>query len=231
MKRAIRSEAELAADLIAWLRARGWEIYEEVDCGVGRADIVAVRGPLVHVIECKVAFGFAVLEQAYRWLGHANLVSVAAAAAWGGVADLACERLGVGRYAVTLAGVTERVSPALARRTSTVIRKTLRAEHQSYARAGTNSGYFSAHRGTCARLRELVEAKYAAGRPWYYGVPVKEAIAQITHHYATDKSARQHLFDDVLGGRVPGVAAVQRSGERGWRLITADSEPGEKGTT
>src|SRR3989304_3702638 len=54
---AVKAEERLAADLAARLRAGGWEVYEEVATLRGRADIVGGKGPLVHLLECKVAVG------------------------------------------------------------------------------------------------------------------------------------------------------------------------------
>jgi len=207
-----RNEAALAEAVIAWLTERGWTIYQEVDCRIGRADIVAVRGPLVHAIECKSTFGFAVLDQAHRWIGHANLVSVATEGRSGRkkVCDTVCEALGIGRYSVPFYGaVHELVSPRLWRRVSRTIRNTLRPEHQDYARAGTNGGYYSAWRGTCAKLAELVNK-----RDFRDGLTVKEAVAQITHHYATDRSARACLLREAQAGKIPGVVVIDWYGQK-----------------
>ena len=218
-----RTEEDLAARVVAWLQARSWEVYQEVDCRLGRADIVAVRGPLIHVIECKLAFGFPVLEQARRWLGHANLVSVATESRSGrrDVCDIACEALGVGRLLVGH-DVVEAVSARMLRRVSRTIRNTLRPEHQTYAKAGTNGGYYSAWRGTCARLVEIVVAANRHG----LGISPKDAIAKIAHHYATDSSARSCLLREVRDGKVPGIIAEERPHGGGWRFLPSPAPSG-----
>lgn len=72
-----RTEAELAARVVEWLKAGGWQVYQEVDGPGGIADIVAVNRTATWVIECKLALTLHVLEQAHRWLPYSFLVSVA----------------------------------------------------------------------------------------------------------------------------------------------------------
>ena len=72
-------ETDVAASVVRWLEEFDWKVYQEVSLGSSArtVDIVAVRGPLVWAIECKVSLGLAVLEQAHSLLGLANYVSVA----------------------------------------------------------------------------------------------------------------------------------------------------------
>lgn len=205
----MKAEECLAADLVAWLRGGGWDVYEEVETrsGFGRADVVAVKGSLVHVIEAKVSMGLAVLSQAARWRGHANLVSVATRT-WGrrsgDVSVEVCEALGVGWYGVGLPGtVLELAAPRLTRRTSTQVRRALRPEHQTYARAGSNGGFYSAFRGTVARLVEAVRRAESEQGSWRHGVSPAEVCASIVHHYATARSAASALTSAVERGLVP----------------------------
>ena len=71
-------ETELAKPVIAWLTKQHWEVYQEVQFsyGGGIADIVAVRHGILWIIETKTTFGFAVLNQASRWLAHYRSVAV-----------------------------------------------------------------------------------------------------------------------------------------------------------
>lgn len=197
----MKSEMDLAARVVAYLEQRGWAVYQEVAPRTydARADIVAVRGPLLHVVECKTAFGFAVLDQARYWLRSANLVSVATPPHRArDIGAVICGSLGLGWLIVGYEDVREEVGPVLRRRAAETLRKCLRPEHQTHARAGSNGGYFSAWRATTARLVELL-GKYP------HGLVTKQAVALIKHHYATDKSARDCLTRDVEAGRVLGV--------------------------
>lgn len=71
-------ETELAEAVIAWLEEQHWDVYQEVQVyALGRiADIVAVRGPLVYVIECKTSLSLTVLDQARRWRSHLRSIAV-----------------------------------------------------------------------------------------------------------------------------------------------------------
>ena len=71
-------ETELAEAVIAWLEEQHWDVYQEVQVySLGSiADIVAVRGPIVYVIECKTSLTLTVLDQARRWRSHLRSVAV-----------------------------------------------------------------------------------------------------------------------------------------------------------
>lgn len=73
------SEAALARVLVAWLKANDWEANEEVPfradapgASTWIADVVATKGGIVAVFEVKKAMGLDVMDQADRWLNHAN---------------------------------------------------------------------------------------------------------------------------------------------------------------
>lgn len=80
MVRARLAEVDVAAPVVAWLRAGGWDVYQEVRNGKGgerSCDLVATRGPLVWAVEAKVRLCVEVLEQAHWWLQYAHYASVA----------------------------------------------------------------------------------------------------------------------------------------------------------
>lgn len=195
------SEERLAASVVAALERQGWTVYQEVQYpkARGRADVVAVKGSLLHVIEVKVAFGFKVLDQAHRWLGVANLVSVATEPTrLSHVRERVCEHLGVGWYVAEWGeDLTERVAPRLFRRAAPGLRAALRPGHQTSARAGTNGAYWSDWRATCGRLAALIVAEP--------GLTMNEAVKKITHHYSTERSAAAALTRNVETGAVPSV--------------------------
>lgn len=72
----MKSETDLAEKVVEWLQAQQWEVFQEVQLdSFGRiADIVAVSGPLLWVIECKTSQSFAVFEQAFQWKMYANYI-------------------------------------------------------------------------------------------------------------------------------------------------------------
>lgn len=81
------TEEEIAACVEKWLAAHCWECFPEVVLRnrAKRPDLIATKGPWVHVIECKKALGLPVIEQAMSWLssqhnpnaGLPHLISVA----------------------------------------------------------------------------------------------------------------------------------------------------------
>lgn len=73
------AETQVAAPVVAWLRAGGWDVYQEVRQGAGAraCDIVATQGRLIWAVEVKTRLSNAVLEQAAYWRQYAHFASVA----------------------------------------------------------------------------------------------------------------------------------------------------------
>lgn len=212
----MKSEADLAKLVIAALEQQGWMIYQEVDALAGRADIVATKGSLVHVVECKLVFGFEVIEQARRWLRHANLVSIATLRRKTAtkLAEEVCAWVGVGwltepswdefdsardyRQGIKRPAIVERVTPRLWRGHGAKLRARLRPEHQTMGIAGSNGGgYFTAWKATAARLADAART--------HPGRSVRDLVRMIDHHYAHEKSAAGCLTRDIEAGRIPAI--------------------------
>lgn len=97
MKPRPATEAELAAVVITWLEALGAEVWQEVECGTGVADIVARLGAELWIIETKLSLSLALLVQACERRREAHRVYCAAPYTrtmreFG----MLCEELGVG---------------------------------------------------------------------------------------------------------------------------------------
>jgi len=213
------TEAEMAKLVLEWLSQGGWDVYPEVSDGGGtsRADLVAVRGPLLWVVECKLSLGLSVVAQADRWQGKAHFVSVATPPAKATdsrrfLETVMAER-GIGWIAAyPLEGRQSiwdrwRVQhAAFNRRASTGhLRGLLSIGHKAYS-AGAQRGFYTPFRATCDALIEVV-SKHPDG------IAVKAAIDAIDHHYASDKSARQSLIGWVKAGKLKGIK-VHREGRR-----------------
>ena len=71
-------EIDLAKSVVNWLVEQHWDVYQEVQFNYGGsiADIVAVRHGVMWIIESKISYGFAVLQQASRWSVHYRSVAV-----------------------------------------------------------------------------------------------------------------------------------------------------------
>lgn len=222
-RRPLMAETALAAAVVAHFRSvPGARVYQEVAPDRGRrADLVVSVGPVLHVIECKLVFGFAVLRQAEAWTREAHRVSIATAYARdsyaGSLSQRVCKMLGLGWLEVTCDNwdgtrdewkVRELVPAPLRRRVETSLRDALMPEHETFAPAGSNKArYWSPWRATCKALREFV-----AEHP---GCTLKAAVAGIVHHYARDSTARSSLAHWIAAKKVEGVAWRTVDGKRG----------------
>lgn len=214
------TEVELAAHIIAHFQHEGWEVYQEVPFRGWVADIVVTKGDLTGVIECKQSYNFVVLEQAERWLEYANQVWVAT---WtprrGSSKGVHFGRKVAKKFGIGVVTVNPRAEEIRCRETvvpetrpnvntylNQSLRSLLRPEHQNgYAKAGSNEGKrFTAFAATCKALRELVEAKP--------GLQLRDAVAQIKHHYSSNASAVSSLRHWIEKGKVKGIKL-----ERQWR--------------
>ena len=218
MKTRWESEVELAKPLIAWLEDQRWEVYQEVqpqNCGY-TADIVAVQNNLVWIIEVKKTFGLTVMEQAHRWGGFGNYISVAVPVSKNmsaGCYFLKQEGIGVltivkpNDYNAPRDCVFELLSPKLNRRINDAMIKTLTPEHKVYAEAGNANGKrLTPFKQTCRKVWNVVKLKP--------GISMKELIDRIDTHYSSTACARSCLAQWIQAGKVGGVRA-----ERNGRLL------------
>ena len=212
----MKKETELAAAVVAYLRDLGWDVHQEVGFQYGpRADIVAVRGPLLLVAEAKTAFGLSVIAQADHWIGHANLVYVAVPRGWRthGLAASICRDRGIGVLEVMGGAghgdqggyadwrVQELVAPRLQRSVTSsghTLRSKLCAETRTYAEAGNNEGKFwSPFKATVAEIHRALKE-----RP---GLTTRELVDAIKHHYHAASTARSCLPQWLRYKKIPGV--------------------------
>jgi hypothetical protein len=199
------SEADMARGVISEMQRQGWTVYQEVSTGYGgaRADIVGIRGPLSIVVECKVSLSLKLLDQLIWWRarGAANFV----VGAFGGgkvgrCVTTLCQSQGIGLWAARPNGIDERVAPRMQRKTSCGLRDYVREEHRSeqYAKAGScGGGYWTPFRSTCAELERIVRENP--------GIPLRDALQRIKHHYANQQSATSALPGLIRQGVVQGV--------------------------
>lgn len=223
------SEADLAKALIVWLSEHHWTVYQEVQITTGGrcADIVAVQGPLVWIIETKVSLSMAVLEQAWDWrrYNNAHFVSVATPVlrSRGGAHDFVAavmKQLGMGWLQVMAGGesdgwarfhngdfVEERVHPRLFRkiRKDQCIRERLTEEHKTFAAAGNSDGIrLTPWALTCRNIQLAVKKQP--------GLLLDDLIATIKHHYRTPKAAHSCLYQWIKKGIVKGVEFRKENG-------------------
>ena len=219
------TEQDLAGRVVAYLQGLQWEVYQEVQVITQStiADVVAVQGPQVWVIECKTTFGFRVCGQAFDWKGAANRVSVAVPfRRWSRFEEAVLRHSGIGALAVPELGmgeVREVVAPELVRRPPMRGRLMgrLTEAQKTFARAGNAEGRrWTPFQQTCHDL-----ARYVAHNP---GCLLKDAIDNVPTHYVSVSTARSCLRIWIGEGKVRGVR-MERYGRK-LRLFTTDTMEG-----
>ena len=207
------SEEQIAEQVVLWLQDLHWTVYQEVQIHKSRvADIVATQGPLLWVVETKVVFGLNAIEQAHRWLGQANYVSIGVPwfADRSGFKALLLKHLGIGLLTASqplmnvseVWQIEEKVKPSLNRRPWQGLRKTLCPEHQTWAKAGNaRSERYSPFKATSRSVADFVRQ--------HPGVTFKEMLAQVSTHYQSSATARSSLKYWIERGKVPGVRLQQ----------------------
>ena len=211
-------ESDLAAVVVAYLEAMGGDVYQEVACAGGVADIVAKIRRELWIVETKTSLSLALLCQAMERRRAATRVFVAAPYSRN-VGDVGriCEELGIGLLVVNAGEdwgsrygnphVQERVE---SRRWNTRPTLVLAPEHKTHAKAGTaEGGRWTPFRNTAEQLVRLVR-----DQP---GITLKAAIDLIKHHYASSQSARGTLAARIEEGLIPGVR-LDRSTKGAMRL-------------
>lgn len=205
--KAARAERVLAAAVVDYFQAQKADVYQEVTSPVGneRADVVAVAGDAVHIIECKTELSFELLTQARYWALQRF------GAVWLAVPKL--HRRSVGReeavrvarafygFGVFVIDDTARpiggpasIGPPGDRR----LLESLRPEHKTHAPAGSSGGgHFTSFRATCNALSVYVQEND--------GCRMEEAVRAIDHHYRSSASAVSSLWHWVREGKVPNV--------------------------
>lgn len=210
------TEADLAKLVVAWLESLGWDVYQEVQpFSNGVADIVAINGAALCVVECKLSMGLRVLSQADDWRRSSNMTYVAVPAysrnrderfAFGiarllGIGVLQVRTGSIGRAS---SEVTEAVRPEIRRRCQNNLREVLSDKQKTFAAAGNSEGKrWTPFQNTYENVRN-----YVRSNP---GAPMKKVIDNIKTHYSTPSSAKQSLLKWIENGSVEGLG-IERIG-------------------
>jgi hypothetical protein len=207
VKRPTCSEAELAAVVVAWLEALGADVYEEVGCAGGVADIVAKRGPELTIIETKLSWSLALVLQAMERRRSAHRVCIAAPHSRN-TRDVRflCREIGIGVLEVYIGSDVTWDPPRVdeletSRRWNSrpvALAARLRPEHKTHAKAGTvGGGRWTPFRATCEQIAWAVHSTP--------GITLKALVDAVKHHYKTPSSARGSIAHWIGAGKVPGV--------------------------
>lgn len=210
MKRAAVSEQAVAEVVVAYLEALGADVYQEVECAGGVADIVARVRSELWIVEVKTAPSLAVLYQALDRRRSAHRVYIATPHVGRSRISELCDELGVGMLEVRTGDPgskweTERprVREVVASRRwnsrPVALAAQLKPEHKTHAKAGAigGGGRWTPFRDTCEQLARVVRDEP--------GIMLKAAIDKIKHHYSSGSSARGSLAQWIKAGKVDGV--------------------------
>lgn len=207
-----KTEADLVSATRDWLVADGWTVYFEVapwGAGAARADIVAVRGDIVSIVECKMSLSLALLDQCNDWCKYAHFV-------WASVpggkrnrfAHKIAEWLGVG---IILVGTRYDKNQHKIGLHSKLNRKAVTkeivkvlCEGQQNTDPGASHSFVTPFRSTCNNLIEKI--KLAGGK-----ILVKDAMHSLKHHYRGPASARSSLVKRAKQGFIPGVSLLEEN--------------------
>jgi hypothetical protein len=98
----VTSESDFAAVVVAWLEALGADVYQEVECGGGVADIVAKLNGEIWIVEVKTGLTLALLLQAMkrRRLAHRVYVAAPYSRTFRESCEV-CEEIGIGALEIT----------------------------------------------------------------------------------------------------------------------------------
>ncbi len=205
-----KTEVELCDAVKPWLAEMGWTVYQEVSFGSGSpaADIVAVRKPLVWVIEAKLSLSLDLLWQGWWWTrwGHYVSLLVPERTNRNSVASMFCRDHGIGilraRHDYILEAsydIREDVSPRLNRNAKADrLLAILTDQHKTFLAAGSPcGGRYSPFKQTCIDLLAAVQR-----RP---GITLKELIESVKTHYHSTSTARSCVAKWIERGKVPGV--------------------------
>ncbi|MBO9609180.1 MAG: hypothetical protein J7639_24715 [Paenibacillaceae bacterium] len=199
-------ETELFPPLKQWLEERGYDVYAEVGSGRagGRADIVAVAGPAVAVVEMKVSLSLDLIAQAVRWRPYANYVYVAIPGSHKrrthNYGEMILRREGIGLLEVIEGGrygtrVYDRTKACFNRRVDDHIRQSLVPQHKELPGGHAGGGYVTTYRLTIDEVKSYLQKKRRVaygqsmqGQPNTDGwTTIKDILDHCETHYSAPK--------------------------------------------
>lgn len=224
-------ETEIAAAVVAWLTAEGFEVYQEVEVRPGILDIAARRRPVVWAIETKVRLNYEVIAQAERWVPHVHRAVVACPCHWPlhPYDQALFDRLGLGLVSVhggdgARLECVHRIDARLNVHSDGAVARALREEHKTYSQAGQSGGpRWTRWKSLCKDFRAYVrDHPGCTAREAVLGMQAKAAKFGQAGRYG---AAASSLLRGVKGGYVPGVrceagAIGHQHATRGLRLYT-----------
>lgn len=228
-KRSVKTEVDMMRFVVSWLRDQKWEVFQEVQFGGSRCDIVARQGGVLWCIEGKMVLNLQVVAQAIHWRPYANYISIAVPLRqkndmandifrWKGIGILLVNNLTEQEWHCP---IIEDVRPRLWRKIGGRLAKNLYAESKDYAEAGNaQSKFWSPFKNT---VREIHQA---LGHAQLHGMTTRELVNAIHHHYHCASTARSSLHKWLNEGVIDGVVGV--GSPLRWYLKQCEPKPVEE---
>ena len=172
-----KNESEAADVVIGYLRDLRYEVYCEVQTGIGRIDIVAVQGKIITSVEVKNRRSFDVFSQAIHRFPYVNR-SVAAFPFPKSqdriVMKSVAKQTGIGIWDIKTNSISEFIAPRLNRRPASKWVVDSLCDEQKNQKAGVNQGHWSPFRATKDRIVLHVRKNQPCS--------LKSTIEAIEHH-------------------------------------------------
>lgn len=196
-------EADVAAVLVSHMRSKGRDPWQEVPLDGRKIDIVDSVGGMPWAFEVKLHFGLEVIAQAWHWTQFAQrcfvVVPVGKESETRNMAALCCGRLGLDVIEVYESGKILKYTGRNFPCNPQPLLEALRPEQKTFTAAGGSSPVsFTDFQGTLIKLGAYLD-RQPEGRAL-----LREAVAEIEHHWPNDKMARTELAKRLSKGRVPG---------------------------
>jgi len=210
-----KTEQELGKKAVEYLNDRKWEVYQEVVCPAGVADIVAVQGKIKWAIECKLSLSLAVIGQAVRHCPYFHYVSIAVPYSnsrseksvavakeflrWKGIGLFRFCNSDYGWYDQPLS-----LSPKLNRKAMAHLIKLYDEQKDTVGAGSANGGHFTPFKKTSSEIQRIVKLNP--------GIILKDLIEQAGHHYGSDSTAKQCIKHYIKTGIIENIK-MERDGK------------------
>lgn len=201
-QRVVLKETDLFNPVKDLFESQGYTVYSEVNGPSGRADVVAVHGAELVVVELKTTLSLELMEQAQGWIYYAHKVYVAVPKQkrHNNFARFLLKKLGIGLIEVNFsdprwshlvkakpeAQPDSWTPPQWNRKISDRLRKALREEQRQGPPGGTaGGGYVTEYKLTMERIRKYLRYDVGQGQ-W---ASIKDILEHCHTHYAAPKQS------------------------------------------
>lgn len=197
-------ETDLFPPLKIWLEERSYEVFTEVQSSYtgGRADIVAVSGPVVSVVEMKTSLSLELIGQAMRWRPFANFIYIAIpySTRRTHLAQEILRKEGIGLLQVDLMhrygkSVFNPLRANFNRRINNHIRESLVEDHKILAGGHAGGGYVTKYSQTIKRVKEFLNSWHVRTQQDGWAT-----MAQILDHCETHYSSPKASLAAAMKG-------------------------------